>query len=125
VQAAKHFFFLFVGDHKRFKTFASGVVVSSKIYTVRSGESIKQNKMMYVVEVLALERIEEYGVLHFNDEFSSLGHELRLCLKDEERILLEQEKNIIKEQRFRVEEAKRMRLKEDKLLQIAKLKKAA
>ncbi|GJV14977.1 retrovirus-related pol polyprotein from transposon 17.6 [Tanacetum coccineum] len=69
-------------------------------------------KLETIIQVLARERNEEYGVLHFNEEFSN---ELRLCLEDEERMLLKQEKNIIEEQRFRVEEAKRMRLEEDKL----------
>ncbi|GJZ71133.1 phospholipase-like protein [Tanacetum coccineum] len=63
---------------------------------------------VFAFQVLARERNEEYGVLQFNEEFSSLGHELRLCLEDEERMRLEQEKNIIEEQRFRVEEAKMM-----------------
>nr|GFA84366.1 hypothetical protein [Tanacetum cinerariifolium] len=75
------------------------------------------------LQVLARERNEEYEVLQFNEEFSSLGYELRLCLEDKERMHLEQEKNIIEEQRFRVDESKRMRLEEDKLLQIAELKK--
>ncbi|GJV54712.1 hypothetical protein Tco_1455717, partial [Tanacetum coccineum] len=99
--------------------------------------NVRVFKLETIIKVLALERIEEYRVLHFNDEFSSLGREfmdslnilfqdliqphysdediyfvvedeLRLCLEDKERMLLEQEKNIIEEQRFRVEEAKRM-----------------
>ncbi|GKC53019.1 hypothetical protein Tco_1075764 [Tanacetum coccineum] len=67
--------------------------------------NVRVFKLETIIQVLARERNEEYGALHFNEEFSN---ELILCLEDEEMMLLEQEKNIIEEQRFRVEEAKRM-----------------
>ncbi|GJS73517.1 hypothetical protein Tco_0706358 [Tanacetum coccineum] len=68
-------------------------------------------KLETIIQVLARERKNEYGLFQFNDEFSRLG--------SEERMRLEHEKNIIGEQRFRVNEAKRMKLEEENLLEIS------
>ncbi|GKC11191.1 phospholipase-like protein, partial [Tanacetum coccineum] len=90
--------------------------------------NVRVFKLETIIQVLARERNEEYGVLHFNEEFSSLGRDFMDSLNilfqdliqpyysDED---ISNEKNIIEEQRFRVEEPKRMRLEEEKLLQIA------
>ncbi|GJY01530.1 phospholipase-like protein [Tanacetum coccineum] len=99
---------------------------------VISDLNVRVFKLETIIQVLARERNKEYGVLHFNEEFSSLGrdfidslnilfHDLNKPHDSDEDI--SNEKNIIEEQRFRMEEANRMRLEEDKMLQIAVVKK--
>ncbi|GJT96000.1 phospholipase-like protein [Tanacetum coccineum] len=99
---------------------------------VISDLNVRVFKLETIIHVLARERNEENGVLHFNEEFSSLGRDFIDSLNilfndlikphdsDED---ISNEKNSIEEQRFRMEEANRMRLEEDKMLQIAEVKK--
>ncbi|GJX28122.1 phospholipase-like protein [Tanacetum coccineum] len=115
--------------HSSFRT-SSGVLttlISTPKKWIRdqviSQLNLRVFKLETIIQVLARERKNEYGLLQFKDEFSRLGHylaeeELRLCLEAGERMRLEHEKNIIEEQRFRVNEAKRMKLEEEKLLEI-------
>ncbi|GJV50858.1 phospholipase-like protein [Tanacetum coccineum] len=117
--------------HSSFRT--SSLVLTTLISTpkkwirdqVISQLNLRVFKLETIIQVLARERKNEYGLLQFKDEFSRLGHylveeELRLCLEAEEHMRLEHEKNIIEESSFMVKEAKRMKLEEEKLLQISR-----
>ncbi|GKA73089.1 hypothetical protein Tco_0779305 [Tanacetum coccineum] len=92
-------------------------------------------KLEIIIQVLARERNEEYGVLHFNEEFSSLGrdfinslnilfHDLikphnsdedisnDYLVKDELRLCLEDEERMCLEQEKNIIEEQRFRMEE-------------
>ncbi|GJZ50757.1 hypothetical protein Tco_0605272 [Tanacetum coccineum] len=98
-------------------------------------------KLETIIQVLARERNEEYGVLHFNDEFSSLGCEFMdslnglfqdliqpdyldedisndFVVEDELRLCLEDEERMLLEQGKNIIEEQRFRVEEAKRMSI-------
>ncbi|GJR85914.1 hypothetical protein Tco_0209925 [Tanacetum coccineum] len=103
--------------------------------------NVRVFKLETIIQVLARERNEEYWVLHFNDEFSSLGREFMdslnilfqdliqphysdedisndFVIEDELRLCLEDEERMLLEHEKNIIEEKRFRVEEAKRMSI-------
>ncbi|GJY69554.1 hypothetical protein Tco_0472536 [Tanacetum coccineum] len=103
--------------------------------------NVRVFKLETIIQVLARERNEEYGVLHFNDEFSSLGREFMdslnilfqdliqphysdedisndFVVEDELRLCLEDEERMLLEQEKNIIEEQRFRVEEAKRMRL-------